>query len=234
VTGKTLIATATAKRPTTVERRTAMLRAAGDVFFEQGYAATSIDVIIERLGGSKRSIYNEFGSKEGLFTALVSEITDDALAALAVEQIEGRDLREALLEFGRHMMTLYMAPALLGVYRAIVTEAKRFPELVRTVYERGPARATHRLTEVLEAATRNGEAHVDDCANAADHFLGMLRGNLHLSVVLGLRPVPAEEEIEKFVVSAVDIFLTGISASHPRQSKRTARAFRRRSSRGAD
>ena len=222
MTGKTLIATATAKRPTTVERRTAMLRAAGDVFFEQGYAATSIDVIIERLGGSKRSIYNEFGSKEGLFTAL------------AVEQIEGCDLREALLEFGRHMMALYMAPALLGVYRAIVTEAKRFPELVRTVYERGPARATHRLTEVLEAATRNGEAHVDDCANAADHFLGMLRGNLHLSVVLGLRPVPAEEEIEKFVVSAVDIFLTGISASHPQQSKRTARAFRRRSSRGAD
>jgi hypothetical protein len=62
----------------------------------------------------------------------------------------------------------------------------------------------------------------------------MLRGNLHLSVVLGLRPVPAEEEIEKFVISAVDIFLTGISGSQPRQSKITARAFRCRSSRGAD
>src|SRR3546814_17701069 len=58
------------------DRRAAILWAAGQVFFEQGYAATSIDAIIERAGGSKRNIYSEFGSKEGLFTALVSESAD--------------------------------------------------------------------------------------------------------------------------------------------------------------
>lgn len=41
--------------------------------FEHGYAAASIDAVIERIGGSKRNIYTTFGSKEGLFTALVSE-----------------------------------------------------------------------------------------------------------------------------------------------------------------
>lgn len=43
------------------------------MFFEHGYAAASIDAVIERIGGSKRNIYTTFGSKEGLFTALVSE-----------------------------------------------------------------------------------------------------------------------------------------------------------------
>ena len=51
-----------AKRLTAEERRSAILEAAASVFFEQGYAATSIDAIIARLGGSKRNIYNEFGS----------------------------------------------------------------------------------------------------------------------------------------------------------------------------
>ncbi|WP_176026829.1 TetR/AcrR family transcriptional regulator, partial [Brucella intermedia] len=50
-------------------RRKTILRAAAELFFEQGYATTSIDAIIERTGGSKRTIYSEFGSKEGLFLA---------------------------------------------------------------------------------------------------------------------------------------------------------------------
>ena len=63
-------------------RREALLAAAAEVFFEQGYAATSIDAIIERVGGSKRNIYNEFGSKEGMFTALVSKFAEDVLSSL--------------------------------------------------------------------------------------------------------------------------------------------------------
>src|SRR5688500_1395336 len=75
-------------------RREALLQAAAEVFFEQGYAATSIDAIIERAGGSKRNIYNEFGNKEGLFSAIVTENADKVLSTLAIEEIQGRDLRE--------------------------------------------------------------------------------------------------------------------------------------------
>src|SRR5215475_7065572 len=85
---------ARSKRSPRENRRAAILEAAAQVFFEQGYAATSIDAIIERIGGSKRTIYNEFGSKEGVFTALVSESADAALAALSVERFAGRNLSE--------------------------------------------------------------------------------------------------------------------------------------------
>jgi AcrR family transcriptional regulator len=202
--------TFTTKRLTSDKRRAAMLEAAAAVFFEQGYAATSIDAIIERLGGSKRNIYNEFGSKEGLFLALVSEITDRALSALESGELDKRDLRKTLLEFGRRLTQIYTSPALLGVYRTIVTEAHRFPELARAFYEKGPGRAASRLFEVLEEARANGEVQVEDCATAADQFVGMLRDNLHLRILLGLQPVPAADAIEAIVVSAVDIFLNGV------------------------
>lgn len=197
-------------RPLARERRTAILQAAARVFFEQGYAATSIDAIIDEIGGSKRNIYNEFGNKEGLFTALVTEIANEALQSLEVEHIEGLGLKEILKAFGWRLAHSYMSPTLLGVYRIIVADGQRFPKLAQAFYDKGPGRATARLTEVLQAAQRNGEANFDDSATAANHFVAMVRGNLHLQVVLALRPHPTESEIRLAVDTAVEIFIRGI------------------------
>jgi len=191
-------------------RREALLRAAAEVFFEQGYAATSIDAIIERAGGSKRNIYNEFGNKQGLFSAIVKENADKVLSTLVLEQIEGHDLRATLTAFGQHLMGVYMSPTLIGIYRIAVTEATRFPDLVKSFYEQGPGRAASRLAEVLEVANQRGEIRTDDCLRLAGHFVGMIRDNLHLQVVLGLRTAPSDEEARAAVGSAVEVFLNGV------------------------
>lgn len=205
------MASVSTRKAATADRRAAILEAAGAIFFEQGYAATSIDAIIERLGGSKRNIYNEFGSKEGLFTALVEANANSVLAGLAMAEINHRDLRETLLDFGRRLMRIYLSPALLGVYRTIISEGLRFPKLAQGFYDKGPARASSHLRDVLENAKRRGEVDIQDCAAAADHFAGMLRDNLYLRVVLGISPPPTAKEIEASVTSAVDIFLNGVT-----------------------
>jgi AcrR family transcriptional regulator len=187
-------------------RRDALLQAAAEVFFEQGYAATSIDAIIERAGGSKRNIYNAFKNKEGLFSAIVSQNADRILSPV----IEGRDLRETLTIFGRHLMEAYISPSLIGVYRIAVAEANRFPDLVKVFYERGPGRATARLAELLEQAGKRGEVRAGDYPRMANQFVGMIRDNLHLQVVLGLRPPPSADEAREAVDSAVEIFLNGV------------------------
>jgi len=197
-------------------RREALLRAAAAVFFEQGYAATSIDAIIERAGGSKRNIYNTFKNKEGLFSAIVTQNADRILSSLLIEGIEGRDLQETLTAFGRQLLEAYMSPSLLGVYRIAIAEANRFPDLVKAFYERGPGRATARLTEILEEAGKRGEVRTGDYPRMADQFVGMIRDNFHLQVVLGLRPPPSAEEARKTVDSAVGIFLDGIRSSPDR------------------
>ncbi|MDK1378681.1 MULTISPECIES: TetR/AcrR family transcriptional regulator [unclassified Sinorhizobium] len=190
-------------------RRQALLQAAAEVFFEQGYAATSIDAIIERAGGSKRNIYNEFGNKEGLFSAIVAESADRLLSTLVIEEIEGHDLEETLTAFGQRLMGLYMSPTLIGIYRIAITEANRFPDLVKAFYEQGPGRATSRLAEVLEFARERGEIRADDCLRLAGHFVGMIRDNL-LQVIFALRPPPSDEEAQEVVASAVKVFLNGV------------------------
>lgn len=195
------------------DRREALLQAAAEVFFEQGYAATSIDAIIERAGGSKRNIYSDFGNKEGLFAAIITETADRVLSTLEIDEVADRDLAETLTAFGRNLMVAYMSPVLVGIYRMVVTEANRFPDLVRAFYEKGPERAVLRLAGVLEAAGVRGEIRNVDCVASASRFVGMIRDNLHLQVVLGLRPPPGPEEAEAAVASAVEIFLHGVGAS---------------------
>lgn len=193
--------------------RDALLRAAGEIFLERGYEATGIDAIIARAGGSKRNIYSEFGNKEGLFTAIVTENVDEALAALAIERRGGDDLGALLFQFGCRLLDILLSPALIGIYRIVVTEHARFPALVRRFYEQGPGRASARLAEILAEARNRGQIAAEDCDRAADQFFGMVRGNLHLQVVLGLRPVPDPPAIRALVACAVDTFLDGIRAN---------------------
>lgn len=200
----------TAKSKRANDRRTALLEAAAAVFFEQGYAATRIDSIIARAGGSKRSIYEAFGSKAGLFAALVGELSTNVILTLDLPEAAGRDLRAILTGFGQRLMSLYMSPAFIGIYRTVIAEAARHPELGRTFFEHGPARAAARLAELLEAAKAAGEIQDHDCSRLADHFMGMIRDNLHLEVVLGLRAPPDEAEMRHAVRSAVDVFLGGV------------------------
>lgn len=199
-----------AKSRKSQERRESLLQSAARVFLESGYEATSIDAIIEVAGGSKRNIYSEFGNKQGLFSAIVTQSADRALSALVLEETDAHDLPMALRSFGRKLMEIYMSPELIGIYRIAVSEANRFPALVKSFYEQGPGRATTRLSEVLENAVVRGDIQAADCKRAADHFVGMIRDNLHLQVVLGLRPAPSKKEMHKAVDSAVEIFLNGV------------------------
>ncbi len=191
-------------------RRKTILRAAAELFFEQGYATTSIDAIIERTGGSKRTIYSEFGSKEGLFLALVADNADRAISALSLDYTTQNDLPDMLTTFGNHLLDVYMSPSVLGIYRIIITEAGRFPDLAREFYEKGPGRTTAHLAKVLQAAADRKEIQIDDPLLVAGHFVGMIRDNLHLQVVLGLRPPPTEGEAQATVASAVALFLNGV------------------------
>lgn len=197
-------------------RREALLEAAAEVFFEQGYAAASIDAIIERAGGSKRNIYSEFGNKQGLFAAIVTGNADEALSRLPIDNIENRDIAETLTVFGRHLLRIYMSPTVVGIYRLAVTEANRFPDLAKAFYEQGPGRTTGRLAQILEEAQKRDEIRMGDCRQLADRFIGMIRDNLHLQVVLGLRLPPSENEADEAVGSAVDLFLNGIGINQRR------------------
>jgi len=77
--------------------RDRLLAAASELFYERGVHTVGIDTIIERAGVAKASLYNSFGSKDGLVRAYL-ETRHNARRALLTAEIERhQDPRERLL-----------------------------------------------------------------------------------------------------------------------------------------
>jgi AcrR family transcriptional regulator len=76
--------------------RSAILRAASDLFGRQGYAATSVDDIAAAAGVAKGAVYHHFASKERLFEPVL-EATTAALARQVMMKAEtASDVWDAL------------------------------------------------------------------------------------------------------------------------------------------
>jgi AcrR family transcriptional regulator len=193
------------------QRRDTILEVAGAVFAEEGFAATSMSNIAARLGGSKGTLYNYFKSKEELFAAVVQEECS-RLADILFEDDERRTITEALTAIGERFIAHLMADWTVRMFRVVVAEASRTPELARTFYEAGPARGSRMLTELLEKARDRGEIVADDCELAAQHFMSLCRGQHHLRCVLNLMPPLNAEEIKVVIGEAVRTFMARFGA----------------------
>jgi AcrR family transcriptional regulator len=187
-----------------------MLEAAKAVFIEQGYGAATLDEVIRRSGGSRATLYKQFGSKEGLFAAIIAEICSGIVAPLA--DSDGRQEPErVLLAFGRAFMAGLMEPSGLQLYRVLIGEASRFPELAEAVYRSGPVVAAERLAAHLRRWIAEKRIAPTDPDLAARQFLEMIKGDLHFRALLRLEPPPTEAEIEICLQGGVRHFLCGIS-----------------------
>lgn len=194
------------------DRREEILRAATEVFFDAGFAGASIDDVVAKVGGSKRTIYRYFGNKEGLFEAIVTELSAETMGPLSENEVRRHDLETTLSDVGLHYLHVVMSPAALKLYRLAVAEGERFPELAKVFFESGPGRASARLAAVLDEMREPWSIAVDDSGRAAEQFFGMLRDDLHLKVVLGIREPPDRPESEATVRQAVAVFLRGCCA----------------------
>lgn len=61
------------------ETREDLLEAAGTLFGQKGYNATSIDDIVEEAGASRATLYAHFASKSALLEALLDQMQTEAL-----------------------------------------------------------------------------------------------------------------------------------------------------------
>ncbi|MDR2788374.1 MAG: TetR/AcrR family transcriptional regulator [Candidatus Accumulibacter sp.] len=198
------------RRLSAAERHATLLQAAKELSIEQGVTALSLDAVIKRAGGSRRSIYTEFGGKDGLQSALMAEISAEILPALAEGTAQEDDLRATLKRFACNLLSTLTSARGIILSRIVLQGVFSSPEQARNFLEQGPGKGARLLAKWLEAARARGEIEARDCLAAANSFIGMVRGNLYLERVLQLRPPPGEEEIESYVDTVVDVFLNGL------------------------
>lgn len=191
----------------TSPKRAAILAAAARLFMAGGYATVSMDAVAREAGVSKATLYAYFAGKEALFGAIVGERCA-AIAAQAEElAAHAASADGALREMGRLWMRFLLEPASIAIHRIVIAECGRFPDLASTFYAAGPGAGRAWLMRRLAEEQRQGRLRADaDSGVAADHLMGLMRGELYLRTILG-GPTPDEAASNAVVDQAVEVFL---------------------------
>lgn len=193
-------------------RHAALLEAAEAVFLEHGYEGASIEEIVRRVGGSKASLYSYFGSKENLFWEVLNQLSDRFMTELAVPTQADADLEGTLAAIGRRFLAIFLDPQRCRLFRTMIAESVRFPELSRNFFERG-ARTRLALAGYLRLQQQAGRIVCPDPEMAASQFLELVKGPPHFRVLLSLPPFDQGFDPEAHVTGAVRLFLYGCAVS---------------------
>ena len=196
----------TIEKSTEQMRRDTILQAGVDVFLEYGYVSASVDEIVRRAGGSKRTVYKYFGNKEELFAAIIASLSSQMLSPLGAAIDSDSDFQKTLEKLGKAYLDVLLREDSLAIFRTVVSEGVRFPELAKTFFLNGPNAAVARLSGYLEQQVDNGSLKLDDTNAAARQYFGMIRSDLHMRAALGLE-LPSEDEINREVNRAVAMFV---------------------------
>lgn len=193
-------------RPTNA-KAAAILDAARRVFLTRGYGDASMEAIARRAGVSKATLYSHFEGKEQLFAAIVTAECQRLSLQLELSGTEELALGQALHRIGRTFLELITSAQGLDIYRIVVAEIARFPELGRVLYESGSLQLMERLAELIADARDRGKLTAPDPQRAAAHFIGLMRGDIHMRCVLGLAATPDDPTLDALVGEGIGAFL---------------------------
>lgn len=189
-------------------KRRSIVAGATATFLERGYAGATMSHIARSAQASKQTVYNQFGSKESLFEAAVSDLWS-RFEALP-DRTPGDNLdspRAAMMALGCAIADFWSSPAVVPFLRMVVAETPRFPDLKRMFSQCATSRIVGLITRLLRRLTERGLLDIHEPDLAALQWLGLLSQPLLWSQVIDLGYRPSRDDHEKLVGQSVDMFL---------------------------
>jgi TetR/AcrR family transcriptional repressor of mexJK operon len=163
-------------------KRAAILEGAKVVFLRQSFALAKMDDVASAAGVGKQTVYRHFRSKEALFVGLVLSMcaqVGELLAAPQDAQSDGSPDVE-LRTLGWLLAQILITPDNLRLYRAIVAEAERLPELGQVFYENGA-----KVVRALAANILRKRFDESTAALRAATFINLVFGDAYLELSIG-------------------------------------------------
>jgi len=166
------------------EKRASILRAARPILLRDGLGGTTLDRVATEGGIAKMTLYRHFPSKEALFEGLVAAMCEYMREGLENAPSPALDKAAAdrLAEELRAFTVALIDPDALALYRVIVADGWRFPDLARVFDESGMRVIRRRIAEILEA----GGVPANRTAQVAGEVVAIALGDAYQHAVLGI------------------------------------------------
>lgn len=183
------------------ERETRILAAALDELIERGYDRVTMLGIASRAGASKETLYHWFGSKQGVFGAIIKSNADASALRVQAALEADADPVDTLTAYAVGLLTLLTSPASIALNRAAISA----PELADALLADGRYRIGPIVEGYLAQLAERGDIVISDAARAFELLYGLVVRDSQVRVLLGEQP-PAIDHIRIQAAEAVDQF----------------------------
>jgi AcrR family transcriptional regulator len=195
------------------DRLERIIEAAQAAFLAHGFNGATTDMIQAAAAVSKSTLYRYFPTKELLFEAAMEAASRDFLQHVGLIYEAETDVETFLSTFGFEFLQELLKPRALDIVRLMVMESPRFPRLGKHFYLTGPKPTADLVERFLAQAQARGEIELENPAVAAEHFIGMIRGDIYLRCLLGASKPPSIDQMRRYVALTVAGFLDGCRPS---------------------
>jgi len=185
-------------------------KVAADLFLKRGYEGVTIDKIVEMAGGSKSTVYSEFGGKCGLFISSIENLCRDSNEPITKLDYAGLSLEEGLKKLSFHILKFITAKRSVELHRLAIGEAANCPEVGEAWYTYGPARTASIIRSVLEThrdELRKTTIPIDQMAMILHNSL---TGDILSRRLAGVGKHENDAELARLACTTVDVILGSV------------------------
>jgi AcrR family transcriptional regulator len=182
-------------------------KVAADLFLKRGYEGVTIDKIVEVAGGSKSTVYSEFGGKCGLFISSIENLCREANEPLAKIDYSGLNLEESLKKLSFHILKLITAKRSVDLHRLAIGEAANCPEVGEAWYKHGPARTASFIRSLLESRREELRKTTIPIERMAVMLHDSLTGDVLYRLLAGVGKHESDASLQQLAGTAVDVIL---------------------------
>ncbi|MEH3131652.1 MAG: TetR/AcrR family transcriptional regulator [Mycolicibacterium neoaurum] len=154
----------------------AVLDAAQTLFLRHGYAGVNLDKIAKHAGVARQTLYNNFGSKEALFRAMLTRHWDKLRALDTDPSADSHPPAEiALREFASGITDFIDSTDQIDFIRLVIAESRHSPWIAEEFYRVGKAPLLRSLVGRLDALVADGQLACPSTELAAHQFFGLIQ-----------------------------------------------------------
>jgi AcrR family transcriptional regulator len=189
-----------------ISPRERILAAARKIFLDGMPEHATMDAVAQQAGMSKKTIYREFKSQVELLGALLLEnVADlgDFPPPKSSEEVEV-ELYGILVR----MVTHFTSPRSMALARLIISEVRRYPELMNASKPKGFPR--EKLANWLGSSVVRAKFQIEDPDDAAAMLFGMVMQDSGFKLMVVSNATMPPHLIETRARRAVQIFLRGV------------------------
>jgi AcrR family transcriptional regulator len=185
-------------------------KVAADLFLKRGYEGVTIDKIVEVAGGSKSTVYSEFGGKCGLFISSIENLCRESNEPLAKIDYTGLDLEASLKKLSFHILKLITAKRSVDLHRLAIGEAANCPEVGEAWYTHGPAKTASFIRSLLESRRKELRKTAIPIDRIAVILHDSLTGDILYRLLAGVGKQENDAELKRLAGASVDLILGNV------------------------